>query len=259
MQGHKVRVENMRLLITGSTGFIGRHVVWAMENTNLIDQSSTFITPTSVELDLLAPSATTRLINRFRPTHVLHLAWSETVTTNYDQSEKHALWSNSTFQLISELSQAGVVNWVVGTGLEQGVESPALSPYGVAKLELKQKIIDLDTAFARWISMPYVFSLFHERPRIVRSCFQSEALHFPESIHDFLEIRDVAYQIARIIYRSEEKIESVTSSRQTSNAVLCSKIHDKKDSFFLKTCTCVDKNGQISSSSEDYFTSLLLD
>lgn len=249
----------MRLLITGSTGFIGRHVMWVMEKNKLIDQSLMVITPTSVELNLLSPSAASRLIDRLKPTHILHLAWAETGIKNYDQSEKHALWSNSTYQLISELSKAGIVNWVVGTGLELDVKNRALSPYGIAKLELKRGIIDLDSTFARWISMPYVFSLFHERPRIVRSCLQSEALIFPESIHDYLEIRDVAHQIVRIVYESEAQIESVTSNRQTSNALLCSKILEKKNTLMFRTCTCEDKNGQISLDSENYFTSLLLD
>lgn len=59
----------MKILITGSNGFLGKHVVNAFQDT-----PHTLIKPTSIELDLLNRDQTIEYIQKLQPTSILHMA-----------------------------------------------------------------------------------------------------------------------------------------------------------------------------------------
>lgn len=59
-----------RLLVTGGTGFLGKHVVDQMKFAPPMD----FVTPRSIDLDLTDRAATLKYFAAYRPTTILHMA-----------------------------------------------------------------------------------------------------------------------------------------------------------------------------------------
>jgi hypothetical protein len=248
----------MRLLITGHSGFIGQHLLQALSINLPPGLISNIITPSRDEVDLESKGAANKIIEVFQPTHVLHLAWAMTSEKNYDQGHSHAEWSKRTLLLARELSEVGIISWVVGTGLEHYGFNENLSPYGLAKLKLKKDIIDLDSPLCRWISMPFIFSLFHQRPRLMKSCLQGEPLAFPDMEQDYLDVRDVAVQLKNIICNSSYQVSSISSFKRTANSIVCSQISSKKNDTLLNSCSCQDSGQLLLSATDTFFTEMLL-
>ena len=247
----------MRILITGNSGFIGRHLMDTLLKSASFDSNIIVITPSSAELDLTSENSASFIIRDFQPTHVLHLAWARTGTTDYDTGDSHQLWANLTFSLVNDLRQAGVINWVVGTGLETQNEG-AVSPYGAAKIDLKSKITSLQDPLCRWISLPFVFSIFHQRPRLMKLCLDNQTLNHPEVAHDYLEIRDVANQLVEILYKDLPTNSSVTSGTRTLNKALCEKVQEKRNDIPFSDCSCLGIDRETQSSNTSFYTSELL-
>ena len=256
--GILTNVETMKLLVTGSSGFIGQHLLRTLAVGNTKSNGLSLVTLPRHSLNLLSENAAQMIFEKVQPTHVLHLAWASTAGSNYDEGVSHEEWSESTLSMISHLSSLGVVNWGVGTGLENDANASVMSPYGVAKLQLKESVLNLDSSLSRWISMPYIFSTFHERPRVVRSCLQSDLLKSPDSVHDYLEVRDVAFQLAHMITNQSERVASITSRRMTSNSDFCLKVKEKMTHQIFQSCSCVDDAVRHHEGSPDFYTTLFL-
>ena len=61
--------KNMRILVTGANGFLGRHLV-----THLTDSCRELLTPRRTELNLLSAESTQRYLIEHKPEIVVHLA-----------------------------------------------------------------------------------------------------------------------------------------------------------------------------------------
>lgn len=248
----------MHLLITGSTGFVGQHVLKSLATRQVETVPFTVSILERSDVDLLSRDASHQIVERIQPTHVLHLAWANTSGAKYDLGSSHSNWTDATFSIIRDLSHLGIVNWGIGTGLELEGQVTGLSPYGKAKLDLKKSVIELNDPLCRWISMPYVFSIFHKRPRVMLSCLQSEVLESPNVRHDYLEIRDVAYQLIHIVSTNDSITSSVSSGNQISNIELCSKVLEKAKHELFESCSCVENNNVTRNESLSFFTAALL-
>jgi hypothetical protein len=246
----------MRLYVTGQTGLIGSHL-WQMSEPLSGDSNFTLINIPRSEFDLFADSSLDLIIDH-QPSHVLHLAWASTSLPNYDDAPVHEEWATRTFALAKSLSRFGIVSWVVGTGLEATPLNEKLSPYGHAKLELKEKVMSSKIDEIRWISMPYIFSSFHERPRIIRNIDNPEKLINPLVEHDYLELRDVAFQLREIIYKDEGVHSHVTSKARVSNINLLKRLSKTQPNEELISCSCCT-NKEVIGQDQTYFTSKCLE
>jgi hypothetical protein len=186
------------------------------------------------------------------------LAWSDTSHSSYDEGDEHQEYASSTLHLSTELANNGIVSWIAGTGLENDAEMN-LSPYGRAKIDLRTEVFGADDQNIRWISMPYIFSIFHNRPRIVSACMENQKLRNEDSVHDYLEIRDVAHQISQIIRNSDDKLTSVSSDRKISNLRFCQGIRKAASLQPVSDCNCQDESNYNPHQNDTYFTSLIFD
>jgi hypothetical protein len=250
----------MKILITGDTGFVGTHF------RNLVANDHEQYSPIDLELakgssrfNLLDPDKAFAVIEPLSLTHVLHLAWSSSASSQYDKGQSHSQWADATLALVKKLSRAGIVSWVVGTGLEGEKQESKISPYGEAKLKLKSDVLSLGDSSCRWISMPYIFSIHHQRPRVLKSCLEGEAPMFPDVEKDYLEIRDVALQLRNIVRANSSPISSVSSRTRIKNSVLCEQVVTKRNHRILSSCFCQTGYVPSSTNSDTHFTSLLLE
>ncbi|MBB6123745.1 NAD-dependent epimerase/dehydratase family protein [Sphingobium subterraneum] len=147
----------MKILVTGSSGFVGRQVI-----AQLVRQGATVVGSSRVATeiqgiehvtaDLIVPGAAAALIDRVRPTHLLHLAWNAqpgkfwTAANNLD-------WCGASLELIRSFHAAGgqravlagscaEYDWSGNGRLDERI-SPAnpATLYGVAKDALRRLVL----------------------------------------------------------------------------------------------------------------------
>ena len=110
-----------RVLVTGATGFIGRHAMEALR------QREVDVHGVGHEVDLLGGEVRS-LLQEIRPTHLLHLAWYA-VPGEYWTSLENYRWVAATIELARLFAESGGKRIVgAGTCAEGGP-----TPYGVCK------------------------------------------------------------------------------------------------------------------------------
>ena len=170
-----------RVLVTGAGGFIGR---WSVPpllaegyEVHAVTRAAGLDVPAQLRgaelhaTDLLDAAATERLLNRVRPTHLLHFAWIATPGI-YWTSDENRRWLASSTQLLRHFqAQGGVRAVMAGTCAEydwsqaevciEGVSALAdeagatITPYAQSKLALYRELQgigrggDLSTAWGR--------------------------------------------------------------------------------------------------------------
>lgn len=102
-----------RILVTGSTGFIGRHVLPLLRNEQLEIHAAARRVPsrpvdgiTCHTLDLLSPKEGMSLLERLHPTLLLHLAW-EASPGRFWTAPENIDWVAATLRLFRSFAAAG--------------------------------------------------------------------------------------------------------------------------------------------------------
>jgi nucleoside-diphosphate-sugar epimerase len=215
-----------RVLLTGATGFIGRHCLpLLLANGFEVDGvSSRIVTDTIApevswhQADLLDPRQVTNLLEKIKPTHLLHFAWYA-VPGKYWTSIENLRWVQASLNLFQSFAICGGER-VVGAGScaeydwQDGYCAEKSSPlkpatlYGASKHAL-QVMLD---AFAQQIGISAgwgrSFFLYgpHEYPnRLVPSVVQSILKGEParcshgNQVRDFLYVKDVAAAFVKLL------------------------------------------------------------
>jgi len=207
-----------KVLITGATGFIGRHCVPILLKKNYevhaVSSEAQVDDRSDVhwhQADLLESAQLSRLIGQVSPTHLLHFAWY-TVPGRYWTSRENLRWLKASIELLGEFALSGgqrivmagscaEYDWRYGYCSEKVTPLVPTSLYGVCKHAL-QKVLDsfanqegLSAAWAR------IFFLYgpHEHPgrfvsSLIRSLLKGESAPCMHSnqIRDFLYVEDVS-------------------------------------------------------------------
>lgn len=215
-------------LVTGASGFIGRHAVCA-----LADQGFTVHAAARRELadlpvvwhecDLLDASARRSLMAALRPTHLLHLAW-ETRHGHFWEAPENLDWAAATLDLARLFHEAGGTRMVVagscaeydwspdalGDGLCRERDTPCrpATLYGMAKLAA----CELTSAYAArsgmshaWGRLFLAYGPFEAEPRLVPSVVRSLLAGKPvrlgdgERVRDFMDARDAGGGLAALL------------------------------------------------------------
>ena len=212
-----------RILLTGATGFIGRHCIepltargWEVVAVTsrpvgeLPDRAGVFWH----QADLLDPSTPAELIAKTKPEAMLHLAWHLVAG-----SVENYRWTRASLQLAMEFAERGgrravlagscaEYDWTAAQPLtEDSVRRPA-TPYGLCKnalgdlLESYRKEIGLSAAWARVF---FVYGPGEAHNRLVASIVRSLLAGRPaqtthgKQLRDYLFVGDLADALAALV------------------------------------------------------------
>ena len=213
-----------RVLVTGASGFLGRHCIAALaargwadihavsRNGNALENAS------SHACDLLDPFATKKLLQEIKASHALHLAWY-TVPGAYWTSPENLRWVAASATLFEEFARAGGRRFVAaGTCAEyawsHGICSEATTPlkpwtpYGAAKHALQMRLSSLGPALGVATAWGRVFFPYgpREHPErlvayVIRSLLAGEPALCTsgEQRRDFIYAGDAADAFAALL------------------------------------------------------------
>lgn len=203
-----------RLLITGASGFIGRHTLGPLEKLGYEVYSE--------RLDLFDAQGVREFMCRVRPTHLLHLAWLTTPGVFFESPE-NIRWVEATLGLARAFCEAGGQRFVgAGTCFETLLPEPSAAFYGFCKNEtrvlLERYFLKTDVGF----SWGRVFFLYgpHERPRrlvpsIIRGILSNEPVpcSLGNQVRDYLYVQDCADAFAHLVDSSLQGIFNIASGK----------------------------------------------
>ncbi|MEE2785407.1 MAG: NAD(P)-dependent oxidoreductase [Pseudomonadota bacterium] len=208
------------MLITGATGFIGRHTLRELIDSgyevHAIHNKNTPQTGVSEKLnwhqsDLLSPNVIPTLVASIRPTHLLHFGWY-TEPGNYLESQRNSDWVRASIQLMSEFASNGGERFVAaGTCFEYddrfGYCREDMTPLAPTSLygHCKNSLRSILQAQAKNYKLPFawgrIFFLYgpHEHPSrlvssVIKSLLQGEQAKCSAGtqVRDFMHVADVA-------------------------------------------------------------------
>jgi len=214
-----------RVLVTGASGFVGRHCVDLLAkrgfHVHAVRNSHAEIELPGVTwhaVDLLSSRQTRKLIRDVTPSHLLHLAWYAEPTAFWD-SPQNLNWVRASLTLIEQFAQHGgqravlagtcaEYDWSDGTCRED--ETP-LVPQGVYGA-CKHAVQAVTSAYAdtiglnlAWGRLFFLYGPGEPREKLVASVIQSlrrgesATCRHGQLMRDYLHVSDAAGAFAELI------------------------------------------------------------
>ena len=236
-----------RVLVTGASGFIGRHCLPLLVERGYEIHAVSRTPPTVAcarwhQVNLLA-DAPEPLLRDIRPTHLLHLAWTA-VPGKFWTDPDNARWLKASLALARAFAEAGgrrlvcagscaEYDWNAGQCIEDRTALAPTTPYASAKHELHAALTTLAAQPGISLAWARVFWLFgpHEHPqRLVPSAVLAMkagkpfSCLTPELVRDFLHVEDVASGFVALLESDQGGAVNVASGQGTSIGAIVSQI-----------------------------------
>ena len=213
-----------KILVTGATGFIGKHVMPLLDYSEYeVHAIATKKVASTKEvnfhsMDLLDLAQIAPLMQKIKPTHLLHLAWY-TTPGKYWSSPMNLDWVKASLELVQQFVQNGgqravfagtcaEYDWSSGYCCETNTPLSPNTLYGTCKASLYKMI----ESYAKQVNLSYawgrIFFLYgpHEHPsrlvpNIINNLLKKESAKCSHGnqIRDFLHIEDVADAFVKLI------------------------------------------------------------
>lgn len=224
----------MKVLLTGSTGFVGNYVAKALEAYGIefatIGRSYETINREHYVADLLTIEDFTEIISQAKPTHLIHLAWYAE-HGKYWESPLNLEWMSSTYRLVEAFCRHGGKHALIaGTCAEYdwryGFCDEELTPanpntlYGIAKdstRRFSQALCLRNGISFAWARIFFPYGPGEIAGRLIPSLFsvfRKEKLPFGVNAHnfrDFLHVSDLAEAFVTCASNQVEGIINVSS------------------------------------------------
>jgi nucleoside-diphosphate-sugar epimerase len=235
-----VRVR--RVLLTGAAGFIGSHCVrplidrgYEVHAVSRSPRPADGSGATWHEVDLLRPGAARALVQRVRPTHLLHLAWF-VVPGKLIAAPENFDWVSASLDLVRGFADAGGTRLCgCGSGYEydwtHGYCTEGLTPcvpdtvYGACKHALHEMVRTFAAGRELSAAWPRVFFLYgpKEHPErlvssVIRSLLRGEPARCSHGrqIRDYLHVQDVADGLVAVLDSEVRDAINVSSGQPTT-------------------------------------------
>lgn len=238
----------MKVLLTGATGFIGRHVLAELQQqgidtvavgrTRPADYEGDFITA-----DLLQPEAPAAVIDRARATHLIHLAWY-TEHGAYWTSPLNLRWLDASVRLAEAFCAAGgekliaagtcaEYDWAAGCCREDTSPLVPATLYGTAKDATRRLLAAVCAAAGVPIAWGRVFLPYGEGEDMRRlipsliAVFEGRREPFgvnAGAYRDFLHAEDVARGFACLLRPEANGDYNISSGQPTRLADVVTRI-----------------------------------
>jgi nucleoside-diphosphate-sugar epimerase len=215
-----------KVLVTGASGFIGRHCIPLLVSKGYEVHAVSTSRPTQTapprvswhECDLLRPGSCAELIAQARPDSILHLAWYSTPGTFWEAAE-NLDWVRASLELLCSFAESGGERIVVaGSCAEYGsragecleIETPLRSKtlYGTSKIAFEQLLYSSTHQTGLSCASGRLFFPFgpHEHPSrlvayAIRSLLQDDVALCSDGqqVLDFIHVEDAASAFVSIL------------------------------------------------------------
>jgi nucleoside-diphosphate-sugar epimerase len=213
-----------RVLLTGASGFIGRHCVPLLLARGYEVHAATSQAPSAArgvcwhQADLLDAAQVAALLAAVQPTHLLHLAWYA-VPGEYWTSPQNFRWVQASLALLEAFARQGgrrVVaagtcaeyDWRYGLCAEDVTPLAPATPYGVCKHALQTMLASFAEQAglsAAWGRIFFLYGAGEHPARLVASVIGALLRREParcthgEQVRDFLYVEDVAAAFVELL------------------------------------------------------------
>lgn len=232
---------NRKVLVTGATGFIGRHSLPALRALDF-EVHATFLENRAFldsdiqwhQADLLDESKTKVLLDKIRPTHLLHFAWYA-VPKLYWTSQENVRWLRASVKLLECFALSGgqrVVmagtcaeyDWSDGLCSEKTTKLLPKSLYGSCKNILQNRLANFDAQgnlSTAWGRIFFVFGEDEPSDKLVSATINrlqnGERVSFSTGtqIRDFLHVADVGEAFAALLNSEVTGPVNIASGKET--------------------------------------------